>query len=396
MTEISVVGGVYHERCIWPDWDQLYGSGGRAAAAMVGHVDDITLHAYATAEAAGRFALYAKTYGFNFASTIAPETISFDYVHALANPVIQPVPSRIRANDPINVTADVILRFGMLEGSGLVAADRCVYDPQSAFLPERFRDNGSRADRLAIVANGHELLAMGGGGSDPIAAARALLAEGAELVVAKLGAAGAHVVTKTSESPIPAFRTERVWSVGSGDVFAATFAALWGVQKRDPVEAATLASRAVASYVDTSALPTPSVTELEKYGTPIVRRPGLIYLASPFFTLGQRWVVDEARRCLLEFGLQVFSPVHDVGHGPAEMVAPEDLAMLEKCDAVFAILDGVDSGTVFEVGYARALKKPVYALAQTVGDEDLKMIVGSDCRVFADFVTALHHVAWRT
>jgi len=64
--------------------------------------------------------------------------------------------------------------------------------------------------------------------------------------------------------------------------------------------------------------------------------------------------------------------------------------------AGLGILDAPASGTVFEVGYARALKKPVYALAQTVGDEDLKMIIGSDCRVFADFVTALHHVAWRT
>jgi nucleoside 2-deoxyribosyltransferase len=94
--------------------------------------------------------------------------------------------------------------------------------------------------------------------------------------------------------------------------------------------------------------------------------------------------------------MDVFSPVHDVGPGPAEQIAPADLAELDRCDAVFAILDGLDSGTLFEVGYARAHGKPVYALAQTVTEEDLKMVTGSGCTVFDDFVTALHHLAWRT
>lgn len=123
---------------------------------------------------------------------------------------------------------------------------------------------------------------------------------------------------------------------------------------------------------------------------------GRIYLAGPFFTLGQRWLIDESRRCLIELGLNVFSPVHNVGSGPADAVAPADLAAIDECDAIFAILDGMDSGTIFEVGYARARNKPVYALAQTVSEEDLKMILGSGCRIYDDFVTALYHVAWRT
>ena len=120
-----------------------------------------------------------------------------------------------------------------------------------------------------------------------------------------------------------------------------------------------------------------------------------VYLASPFFTVGQRWLVDEARRGLADLGLKVFSPLHEIGPGPAHVVAPADIAALKKCDIVFAILDGLDSGTIFEVGYARALKKPVYALAQNVSTEDLKMIEGSGCRVYHDLVTALHHAAWR-
>ena len=160
--------------------------------------------------------------------------------------------------------------------------------------------------------------------------------------------------------------------------------------------AADLASRAVAQYAESMSLPSPGIEELRNSTMPpAVVEPGQVYLASPFFTLGQRWLVDEARHLLSDFGLNVFSPVHDVGPGPAEIVAPKDLQAFATCDRVFAILDGMDSGTLFEVGYGRAKMLPVYALAQAVAPEDLKMVSGSGCRVFEDFVTAVHHTAWK-
>ena len=85
-----------------------------------------------------------------------------------------------------NVSDEVVLRFGMMEGSAVVSADRCVYDPQSAFDPQHFSANGSHARRLAIVGNRSEIVTMGGD-TDPIAAARVLLGEGAEVVVVKSG-----------------------------------------------------------------------------------------------------------------------------------------------------------------------------------------------------------------
>lgn len=396
MTAITIAGGVYHERCIWPDWDQLYGSAGRAAAALSGHVDTITLRSYARPDVAIRFAQYANQYGFTFDPEPTEQVVSFEYIHSLSVPLIRPAPVMISPNPPIPVSASVVLRFGMLDGGVQVTAERCVYDPQSAFRPEPFDANGSTAKHLAIVANQGETLALGDG-NDPIVAARSLLNRGAEVVVVKSGAKGAYIVEATGVSHVPAYRTDRVWTVGSGDVFAAIFAAYWGVHGFTPVRAAELASRAVATYVDSMALPVPLPSELLKSLRPeAVAAGGKVYLAAPFFTLGQRWLVDEARRGLSELGLKVFSPVHDVGAGPADQVAPADLAALDTCDAVFAILDGTDSGTLFEVGYARALGKPVYALAQTVSDEDLKMVHGSHCRIFDDFVTALHHTAWRT
>src|SRR3546814_19719315 len=80
----------------------------------------------------------------------------------------------------------------------------------------------------------------------------------------------------------------------------------------------------------------------------VTRGAGKVYLAAPFFDLAQRWLFEEARSNLLDMGAQVFSPVHEVGPGPASIVAPEDIAGLEAADVVFAVLNGVDPGTIFE------------------------------------------------
>lgn len=396
-SEISIVGGVYHEQCIWPVWDQIYGSGGRAATALVGHVNKVTLYAYSRPDVEAEFRKAATLYGFVLNAIPAPTAISFEYVHCMSTPVIRPPLARIPGQEPIDVSAEAVLRFGMLEGTGKVQAKWCVYDPQSAFQPEPFWDNGSRAEHLAIVANRSEIIAMAEE-PDPKAAAAVLLARGAEVVVVKSGPAGAYVYTADGmEAHIPAYRSDLVWTIGSGDVFAAVFAAQWAVHQHLPSIAAEVASRAVSHYAETMGLPTAPVHELsnaERVPSSTVR--GKVYLASPFFNLGQRWLVDEARRCLAELGLDVFSPVHDVGPGPAHEVGPKDIEALNSCDRVFAILDGLDAGTLFEVGHARAKGIPVYAVAQAVSEEDLKMVVGSECNVFFDFVTALHHTAWKT
>lgn len=393
---ITVVGGVYHEQCLWPAWDQIYGSGGRAATAIVGQVQKVTLRTYACKELEDEFRKAAEVFKFDLVTTPARTGISFEYVHCMSTPVVRPALSSIPTHAPIEVQDTAVLRFGMLEGSAKVDAKWCVYDPQSAFNPESFWENGSKAEHVAIVGNRSEIVAMAGE-SDPARAADKLLQLGAEVVVVKSGPVGAYVHTAAASSTlIPAYRTDIVWTIGSGDVFAAVFAAQWAVHHESPEKAAELASRAVSQYAETMALPAASATELsqtQRVSASTV--PGKVYLASPFFNLGQRWLVDEARRYLTELGLTVFSPVHDIGPGPAEVVGPADLAALDTCDRVFAILDGLDAGTVFEAGYARAQNLPVYVLAQSVTEEDLKMVTGSKSKVYFDFVTALHHTAWK-
>ena len=396
MTGLLVVGGIYRERCVWPEWKRTMGSAGRAALAIAGFGHPVRLVGYATAEVAAEFEPEAQADDIDFQPVPASHPILFDYVHGMSIPRVVPDAVVIRRETPIQVTGDVVLRFGMLEGTARVDAGTCVYDPQSAYIPERFRANGSKARRLAIVANRGEVCALSGD-AQPVAAARKLMqAESAEVVVVKSGSRGAIVVTSGGEVTVPAYQTRHVWPIGSGDVFAAAFAEWWGVQGLAPGEAAGLASRATADYVESSALPiNPDLRTKPKHRPEAVGNKMRVYLAGPFFSIAQRWLVDDVRRCLHEMGMDVFSPVHDVGRGPAQDVAPKDIRALRECDAVFAVVDGLDSGTIFEAGFARALGKPVYCLSQAVGEEDLKMLVGTECRIHSDLVTALHHLHWR-
>lgn len=394
---LTIVGGVYGETCIEPAWDAVFGSAGRAAHAVetlvTGQVELVT---YVAAEAATTVDDLAKRCGATLKSHPAKQFVSFSYLHPLATPAIYPPPALIEPAAAIRVKGDVVLRYGMMEGDAIIEADVAVYDPQSAFDPRPFSENGSRARRLALVLNRQEVQAMAGI-DDPMLAARKLLeSEGAEVIVLKRGSHGAVVVTASGEHQIPAYQTEYVWKVGSGDVFSATFAALWGCHGMSPDQAADLASRATANYVNTRHLPAPDVATLQALQmAPIKPGKGTIYLAGPFFDIGQRWLIEESFSLLKELGASVFSPVHEVGPGPANYVAPKDIEGLEGSDVVFAILNGLDPGTIFEIGYAIKKAIPVVALAQNVKEEDLKMIVGTGCEVTDDFASGLYRAVWK-
>jgi nucleoside 2-deoxyribosyltransferase len=356
----------------------------------------VQLHTYVAQSMKTGAAYLAADCGAKLFATEAEHAVSFDYLHPLSTPVIRPALARITPHRPLHVAADVVLRYGMLEGDAIIDARVAIYDPQSAFGAKRFSANGSQAGRLAIVMNRMEAQAMTGL-ADPRTAATTLIESGeAAVVVIKMGGKGALVATREAVRSIPLYRTGRVWKLGSGDVFSAAFAALWGCRDMAPLEAADLASRATAAYCDSRTLPSPSVPELRAMAnSPGMAGQGSIYLAGPFFDIAQRWLIEEARGLLIDLGATVFSPVHEVGPGPAEVVAPEDIKGLEAADAVFAILSGLDPGTIFEIGYAVRKGIPVVALAQNVKEEDIKMIVGTGCEIVDDFASALYRAIWR-
>lgn len=101
----------------------------------------------------------------------------------------------------------------------------------------------------------------------------------------------------------------------------------------------------------------------------------MIYLASPFFDSRERFYMTEVLKVLRDRGEEVYAPYeHKIEDGedmPNEvwgaLVYQEDINAIQKCDEVYVIYDGMysDSGTAFEVGYARAIGKPITAIYTT-------------------------------
>ena len=399
--EIAVVGGVYEERCLRPDWYEVYGSAGRACSAIVA-VDDqttVALHCYADPRILEALTARSALERTQLHVTAIANTMRFVYVHGLDRPQIE---NATTGQPALTAKAANVLRFGMLEGDAVVDGGNVVYDPQTAGSPAIFHANGSRADRLAVVLNENEARSMTGLYGADIDALMVAVRDlnGAAVVVVKRGPLGAVVLDGAKCNLVPALHTKTVWKIGSGDIFCAHFALNWAVHGRDPVESAQVASRATASYCETGGFP--NATLLQSLdATPVVLsdqflkgRTPRVYLAAPFFTLAQLWLVEQTRMQLQNFGLQVFSPYHDVGLGPAEKVVEADLQALRDVDFVFAIADGLDAGTLIEIGYALARGMPVVVYCENESDEDLKMMAGSGCIICTDYVSAIYRALW--
>jgi nucleoside 2-deoxyribosyltransferase len=395
---LQIVGGVYREYCMRPQWQEIYGSAGRAASAIAKLGGEATLHTYLAPCCTEALQARAAFDGFSVRETATSSAVSFSYIHPLATPAIQRSSEKL---PPIFVSGGLVIRFGMLEGTAVVDAEYAVYDPQDVQDPEAFHKNGSKARHLAIVLNRYEASKLSGVAGTEAEMAHIIAAtSGAEVVIIKAGPRGALVVTAGTETWVPAFETDQVWKIGSGDCFVATFGYCWMEKRLSPIDAAQSASRATAYYCATRGFA--SSVHLTTYNPRALKpaqryldgyRP-VVYLAGPFFSLAQLWLVEQARGVLTDMGLKVFSPYHDVGHGSAEDVVEMDLNGIRDCDAVLAIGDGLDSGTIYEVGYARAIGKPVVFYAENESREDKKMMQGSDCIICDDFATAMYRTLW--
>lgn len=395
---ITVVGGLYQEVCMHPGWREVYGSAGRAASTIATAGGSASLMGYADARAREILSSRAALEGFQLNLIAAETATTFTYTHGLATPGIS-TPADSCA--PLIIDSDYVIRFGMLEADAIVKAKYAVYDPQNVSNPVHFAHNGSTAEHLALVLNRYEAARLSNVDGSPLEMAEALAAStNAQVVIIKLGPQGALVLENGTATSIPAFRTEKVWKIGSGDTFVASFAYRW-MAGDAAASAAMYASKATAFYCEHRGFPT--AAQVAAYSCAPVRmsercvggyRPK-VYLAGPFFSLAQLWMVEEARTQLNALGLDVFSPYHDVGHASAADVASKDLAAIDSSDVLFAIADGLDPGTMYEIGHANAKGKTVIIYCENVADGDLKMMLGAGCIVVSDYVSAVYQTLWK-
>ncbi|MGN6194991.1 MAG: PfkB family carbohydrate kinase [Ginsengibacter sp.] len=397
---MTIIGGVYDEICFEPRWEEKYGSGLRACR-VINSLDsqiNIAFHTFGDDNSILYLDQINKVFP-KIKSTIVKieRTISFYYDHPLIIPRIYPRLDTInKENNILKVKGDNVLYFGLIEGIVKVTAKKMVYDPQSPTNPIPFSTTGSKADTLTVVTNFTEASKMANSSSLNDIKNYFFGVENTDILILKIGAKGALVIEKNKQNDIteiPVYQTSTVWPIGSGDVFASTFAYYWfsGLTAN---ESAAKASRLTAHYCSTKNFDFFNLkNDLKELVIKEIPK-GQVYLAGPFFTYAERWLIDQVRTCLKDIRLDVFSPWHDIGHGDASEVVGKDIKGLEESKLVFAIIDGLDSGTLFEVGYAVSKNIPVIAYVENESVESIKMLEGTGCILENDLTTAIYKSLW--
>src|SRR6185437_13710183 len=336
---MHIAGGVYKETCELPAWNAEYGSGGRAAAAVCAVSSETVLHTYAPRNA-GPGISHLREMGIDIRARESAGAIAFAYFHPLSEPHVEPAPTQIHQEAALRVSGETVLRFSFLEGDALVEAGRAIYDPQMSGVTHSFDANGSRANELALVLNEFELRSMAAMEDLSEAADRLLLEQRAVTIVVKRGPRGALVFdSKAGPSHVPAFRSSRVFKIGTGVVFSAMFAHYWGEVGYSAVDATVLASRAVASYCESRLLPIPSGAgfNLEPVG---LSQVGAIALHGRVDTLGRRYVIEEARFGLTQLGATVICPALD---------SPSKGTPFSESRAVLVLVDSVNDDLLHNI-----------------------------------------------
>lgn len=397
---ITIVGGTYNEVCLEPPFRETLGSGLRACKVMLSLEPDLHLnyHTFLQKELSSYLHSFIDVYNnFKPSYTQIDQNILFYYDYPLSYPHIFPRMDTINVNDNfLDVKGENILVYGFIEGNSKVDGNMVVYDPQSP-NPKSFHEYGSSAKKLTIVLNWNEAKALSKFDSHKDIVSYFFDKEKADVLILKRGAKGADIYNRNgNEINVPVYKTDSVWSIGSGDVFVAIYSYYW-FKGIDEFEAAKKASYATAEYCNSRSY------EFENFENNIDIKPlvinkepsGQVYIAGPFFTFAQRWLIDRIRRDLKEMGLVVFSPLHDVGYGDQNEVALKDVQAIDKSKLIFAVLDGLDSGTIFETGYAASKGIPIIGFVQNESSDSLTMLNYADCELVNDLTTAIYKAYWK-
>ena len=386
--EVTVVGGTYREVCLDPTVNRLMGSGLRAARILKALGTSATLHTCIDDASADELTAVGGTFGLSVATMSRERPMRYLY-ETPVHPAVRPDKTR---GAPIAVQDEVVLGFGMSETTWTATGNRVVIDPQHSPVSE-LRERVTAA-HVALVLNEHEARRFAEL-DDLREAGQRFVALGIDAVIIKRGARGGLVVTPQGMEAYGAVPTMHVDPIGSGDAFTAGFTQAWAVEERDALTAARFASRVAAAHSLAGAAGF-STDVLSEVGDPTDFRQDsrvTVYLAGPFFNVAQRMLVRVTRRALIHLGVDVFSPLHEIGPGGDE-VAQLDIEGLRGCSSVLAILDGADSGTVFETGWATHADIPVVALAENAADHAWTMHRGTGTLVVPEFSSAIYNAAW--
>ncbi|WP_052947407.1 PfkB family carbohydrate kinase [Aneurinibacillus tyrosinisolvens] len=199
-------------------------------------------------------------------------------------------------------------------------------------------------------------------------------------IVVKDGVNGSFIYTDEDKLiDVLSYEAAPICPVGAGDCFNVVYLSelMNGADIQTSLDMASYVSAKIIEHE----FPAPSFLERDKNiqewkSGQRKRKDRLsprIYLAAPFFSDSELHWVEFICAQLEQEQFQVFSPSRDAGiineytsMGERKEVFLRDISEIENCDIVVALTDNDDQGTLWEIGYAYALGKPVYCLQTSI------------------------------
>jgi hypothetical protein len=400
---ITVVGGTYREVCLEPFQNQIFGSGLRAVRLLLENTkEQIKFYTAGNKITQSHTKSYSDVFEMLSTSVVkSSELLTFKYNFFLDNPNIYPNIHSLTSKAEISVKEDKIICFGMLDANIHLEANKVVFDPQTSKEPVSFI-NGNTANQLVYIVNSNEARKLSEQKEINDILDYFFDYEKVFALIIKDGPYGAKLFqNKSLIAQVPVYQTNNVFKLGSGDIFTTAFAYHWlsdvELDIKKCVEKASLSTALYCEQGNYNDLF--NYDHIESHLTPLSLdtkelSTKTIYLAGPIFSLSDQILVDKIRDCFLDFNVQVFSPLHDIGIGNDEQIASSDIDALKNSDIVFAILDGLDSGTFIELGYAMAMGKNIIGYNKLETESSLLMLQCSKIKIYKDLTTAIYQTIW--
>ena len=122
------------------------------------------------------------------------------------------------------------------------------------------------------------------------------------------------------------------------------------------------------------------------------------YIAGPFFNDNQIKIIEQIKSILKNLEEKFYSPKDDGLYTPGGKITPlecfeSNINEIKSSDAIIAITDGLDAGTMFECGAAYILGKPICYLWIDHKNKKFNLMLSESssaiCYNFFDLVEAI-------
>lgn len=397
---IKIIGGTYEEINLDITTYNILGSGLRSLSFILENSkQDVEFFTRGNEKVAKHLSNYMGVYNnLHINISNSEHLLTFKYYFALDNPSIYPNPSTLKDIPILKASKGDFICFGMLDGDFEIDGNKVVYDPQTYLNPTKFSKR-SNAKELIYVVNLSEAKSFANSSDMESILEFFFDEEKVKALIIKNGPHGAIIyLNKEEVYNIPAYKTDVVNKIGSGDIFTTAFAYYWfDYGELSIQECALYASKTTAIYCDNETYEAYNI-KASKFNYNELETKKInekqVYIASPIFSLSEIVLVDKIRDSLIDLGVKVFSPYHDVGYGNEKLIAEKDIRGIDESDIIFCVLDGLDSGTLIELGYAMSKGKEIIGYHRTVNSGDLLMLEMAKIKYFNELTTALYQTIW--